>query len=252
MNYLEHLLTCLSEEGVEVALEMSKIAHKSLRFGLDDHVTVDPTGPPSQEGPTNRDRLVSELNDLMGVIRMLENCGALPADWQDAEKQEQKIARVTAYMGYARNLGTLELALKPTKPGCGVCNNTGFIIAESQTDTQGRQLLPTTPCPNPGCSQFRSDDQFQRECLGMPFQPTEEVRQLHKLAQEYVDCTDAYDRKVFTGPVVNGCASPTVRESVWSHRYAVTIWVDLIGKVHDLGFVPVDFQAAIQHIRQSS
>lgn len=248
MNYLEHLLTCAAEECGEVAKEICK----ALRFGLCDRVTVDPTGPPSQEGPTNRDKIVSELNDLMGVIRMLENCGALPAAWQDAEKQEQKIARVTAYMGYAHDLGTLKSTVKPTTPSCGVCNNTGFIIAEDRHGQQHPLTMITTPCPNPGCGQFRSDDHFQREYLGMPFQPTEEVRQLHKLAQEYVERTDAYDRKVFTGPVVNGCASPTVRESVWSHRYAVTIWVDLIGKVHDLGFVPVDFQAAIQHIRQPS
>lgn len=104
MNYLEHLLTCASEECGEVSKEI----HKALRFGLDDQLTLDPNGPRGTEGPTVRDKIVEELNDLMGVIRMLENCGALPMDWQDAERQSRKAIKVAAFMGYARRFGILE------------------------------------------------------------------------------------------------------------------------------------------------
>ncbi len=104
MNYLEHILTCAAEECGEVSKEI----HKALRFGLDDQVTLDPNGPRGTTGPTNRDKIVEELNDLMGVINMLVTCGALPYDWQDAERQDRKRGKVSAYMGYARRVGALE------------------------------------------------------------------------------------------------------------------------------------------------
>lgn len=115
MNYLEHILTCAAEECGEVSKEI----HKALRFGLDDQVTLDPNGPRGTTGPTNRDKIVEELNDLMGVVRMLETCGALPHDWQDAERQARKVAKVSAYMGYARRVGALENAPDELPTGRG-------------------------------------------------------------------------------------------------------------------------------------
>jgi hypothetical protein len=106
MNYTEHLLTCLAEECGEVAKE----AHKALRFGLYDQVTINPNGPRGTTGPNNKEKIVEELNDLMGVVRMLETCGALPRDWQDAELQDRKVWKVSAFMGYARRVGALENA----------------------------------------------------------------------------------------------------------------------------------------------
>lgn len=104
MNCLEHILICAAEECGEVSKEI----HKALRFGLDDQVTLDPHGPRGTTGPTNRDKIVAELNDLLGVVRMLETWGVLPNDWQDAKQQERKIAKVSAYMDYARLGGSLE------------------------------------------------------------------------------------------------------------------------------------------------
>ncbi len=115
MNYLEHILTCAAEECGEVSKEI----HKALRFGLDDQVTLDPNGPRGTTGPTNRDKIVEELNDLIGVVRMLETCGALPHDWQDAERQARKVAKVSAYMGYARRVGALENAPDELPTGRG-------------------------------------------------------------------------------------------------------------------------------------
>lgn len=66
MNITEHLLVCLAEEGSEV----TKDATKSLRFGLQDRNVLDPAGP------TNVERLVAELNDLLAVADMLAGHGA--------------------------------------------------------------------------------------------------------------------------------------------------------------------------------
>lgn len=80
MNLTEYLLTCLAEEGSEV----TKDSAKSLRFGLDDTNVLNPSGP------ANRERLIGELNDLLGVVSMLVDKGLLPADWQNAVLQSAK------------------------------------------------------------------------------------------------------------------------------------------------------------------
>lgn len=98
MNATEHLLTCLAEEGAEIAQDCAK----ALRFGLSDRNVLNPTGP------TNAERIVDELNNLMGVVNMLCNRGALPHDWQDAEKQRAKVSKVSKFMGYAREQGALQ------------------------------------------------------------------------------------------------------------------------------------------------
>ena len=97
MNTNEHLLVCLSEEATEV----SQIVDKALRFGLDYRNVLNPTGP------TNRERLIEELNDLQAVINMLINQGLLPDNWWDAEKQKAKCEKVFKFMLYAREKGTL-------------------------------------------------------------------------------------------------------------------------------------------------
>lgn len=98
MNTTEHLLTCLAEEGAEVAHD----CHKSLRFGLDDRNVLNPTGP------TNRERIIKELNDLMGVVSMLVMKGILPPDWLNQHTIDAKVMRIVKFMNYARDVGTLE------------------------------------------------------------------------------------------------------------------------------------------------
>ncbi len=106
MNKIEYLLTCVSEECSEVAKECSK----ALRFGLEDQLTLDPAGPRGTEGPTNRDKLVDELNDLLGVVMMLEQEGVIPANWMDQEKWHQKQAKVIRFMEYSARVGCLQEA----------------------------------------------------------------------------------------------------------------------------------------------
>jgi NTP pyrophosphatase (non-canonical NTP hydrolase) len=103
MDEIEHLLVCLAEECGEVAKEVCK----ALRFGLDDQVTRDPHGPRGTNGPTNREKIVAELNDLLGVVAMLRERKVFPLDWEDGEAAMKKMDRVEAFMGYARRVGAL-------------------------------------------------------------------------------------------------------------------------------------------------
>ena len=98
MNNAEHLLTCLAEEGCEIA----HACHKSLRFGLDDRNVLNPNGP------TNRERIVEELNDLMAVIGILQARGVIPDDWQSWKKQGDKDRKVERFMDYAKKHGALK------------------------------------------------------------------------------------------------------------------------------------------------
>lgn len=100
MNAQEHLLTTLAEECNEIA----KAACKSLRFGLDDRSPLDP------DGPTNREKLIHELNDLVATVNMLEDVGIVPHNWQSQELQTAKQGKVAKFMGYAISTGALSSA----------------------------------------------------------------------------------------------------------------------------------------------
>ena len=98
MNATEHLLACLAEEGGEITQD----ATKCLRFGIHDRNVLNPTGP------TNVERLVEELNDLMGVVCLLREAGVLPPDWHDHAKVAAKCRKVKKFMAYARTVGALQ------------------------------------------------------------------------------------------------------------------------------------------------
>lgn len=97
MNQSEHILECLQEECIEVAKDISK----SQRFGLNDRNVLNPTCP------TNRERVIDELNDLMAVVEMAVEFGILPHYWRDPDKQSIKINKVRKFMDYARKVGAL-------------------------------------------------------------------------------------------------------------------------------------------------
>ncbi len=96
MNTIEHLLTCLAEEGGEIVQDVTK----ALRFGLLDR--------PGAGAPTNTDCLVNELNDLLGVAQLLVDHGVLPCDWQSEAKIAAKMSKVERWMGYAKSVETLQ------------------------------------------------------------------------------------------------------------------------------------------------
>lgn len=94
MNRKEHLLTCLSEECMEVAKEASK----GLRFGLDDH-------HPTQTG-TNEQKINDEFNDLVAILIMLREEGVVTIQIDD-EKIKAKKEKVEKYLLYSKERGTL-------------------------------------------------------------------------------------------------------------------------------------------------
>ena len=108
MNETEHLLTCLSEEGTEVAEVFAELlaavsrtgkrASKALRFGLDEI-------QPGQDA-SNGERIVAELNDLLGVAELLQDAGVIK-DFGNRAAVEAKKAKVRAFLEYSAECGTL-------------------------------------------------------------------------------------------------------------------------------------------------
>lgn len=96
MNMIEHLLTCAAEEGTEVA----QAGHKALRFGLDD---INP-----KTGRSNRIDLVAEVNDLLGVLELLQENGVLLDGLFDRDAIEAKKSRVLTWMDHSAATGTLQ------------------------------------------------------------------------------------------------------------------------------------------------
>ena len=95
MNKTEHLLTCLIEECAEI----QKVASKALRFGLDDHA------PDSDS--TNAEDIITEIYDLLAIIEMLKEEKIIYDLPDTKELIKQKKDKVTKYMDYAKNRGTL-------------------------------------------------------------------------------------------------------------------------------------------------
>ena len=97
MNRTEHLLFTLAEECAKVAQRLSKAA----RFGMHE----------VQPGQllTNRERILSELNDLWAVVEMLDLATV------DRAAIAKKKDKVQMFMQYAEfQCGTLD-ALTSTK-----------------------------------------------------------------------------------------------------------------------------------------
>lgn len=112
MSTSEHLMSCLGEEGAEIAVELismainhaletSKVASKSNRFGPSDRNVLNP------EGPTNAERLVAELNDLFAVADMLAEMGVIPHTWRDPGAQIAKREKVIKFIKYAKQKGAI-------------------------------------------------------------------------------------------------------------------------------------------------
>lgn len=99
MNEEQHLLLKLQEEAVEVLSELSKQCSKSMLFGLEEINVLKP------EGPNNQERIVDELNDLMGVVNLLCDYGIIPANWMDGSKMLKKQKKVLEFMQYSKDLG---------------------------------------------------------------------------------------------------------------------------------------------------
>lgn len=120
MNRNEHLLTAFAEELGETAKEI----FKALRFGLDDQLTMNPNGPRGTEGPTNRDKIIAEFIDALGLYWFLVSEGILPdigietSSAELLERFQAKREKVEAFMGYARRVDALNQIPKLSTMAC--------------------------------------------------------------------------------------------------------------------------------------
>lgn len=99
LNREQYLLTKLAEEASEIA----QIALKTQQFGMDE---ICPQLP-----ETNKRRIHKELNDLLGVIEMLNiecNFDYIP----DKNEIVAKINKVNKYYDYSIQLGQVEKGTK--------------------------------------------------------------------------------------------------------------------------------------------
>ena len=94
---VDYLLTCVAEECSEVCKE----ATKGIRFGLHDKW---------KDNLTPHDGLIAEFYDLVGVMELLFEHGALarPSETAVADMIERKKSRVQHFMKYSAERGRLE------------------------------------------------------------------------------------------------------------------------------------------------
>lgn len=102
MTILQHLVTILGEEGVEVAQR----ATKALRFGMEE---VQPGQPMD-----NAARIMEEAAHVVAAYEMLQEGGHLPAI--NRGMVEAKKGKVFQFLQYSWQQGQLEL---PDCPQCG-------------------------------------------------------------------------------------------------------------------------------------
>jgi hypothetical protein len=105
MNQQEYLFSKLGEECNEIAQMTSKINC----FGIDEVFKDKHLNP---EKFSNRERLINEINDLFGIIELLQLRGALPKIDQlyNKEKVLEKRRKVTFWMQESVKNGTLKEA----------------------------------------------------------------------------------------------------------------------------------------------
>lgn len=97
MNRTEHLLFIAAEECAEVAQRLSKAA----RFGLTE---IQPGQP-----LTNAERIVEEWTDLVGVMEMLVEQGAIEVPTvKMITAREIKKTKVEKFLAYSVECGTLQ------------------------------------------------------------------------------------------------------------------------------------------------
>ena len=94
MNEIEHLLVCLIEECAEV----QHATAKALRFGLNDcH--------PKRDNIPSHVLISHECIDLIAIIKLLEERGAIKVESNNNEKILEKQERV---LNRERRLGALD------------------------------------------------------------------------------------------------------------------------------------------------
>lgn len=98
-KHLDHLLGLLTEEGCEIGVEVSKVR----RFGLYEQYT--------QEHPTNIQRVVNEVKDLVSVALIIQECYGIDfgVEILDEEYFSNKKEKIMFYENLSSRLGLLDL-----------------------------------------------------------------------------------------------------------------------------------------------
>lgn len=96
MNREEHLLTRAMEECAELAQRLSK----AQVFGMEE---VQPNEIANPEKLNNRERIILEFADLLGVMRML----GIPEYRVTETMIDAKIQKVERYLSYSESVGKL-------------------------------------------------------------------------------------------------------------------------------------------------
>ena len=90
----DYLIIKLGEECNEVAQRVTK----ALTFGLEEIQTG--------QDESNRERIMGEVNDLLGILKMLQDEGFLPE--ADKQKINAKKDKVEKYYKYSQLLGIVK------------------------------------------------------------------------------------------------------------------------------------------------
>lgn len=105
LNRTEYLLIRLAEECNEVGQR----ATKALTFGLTEVYQGGENSAYKNPGQlSTAETIMQEFADLSAVVRMLQDDGALPANWPVfSEQMEAKRQKVEKYMAKSRERGIL-------------------------------------------------------------------------------------------------------------------------------------------------
>jgi hypothetical protein len=89
------------------------------------------------------------------------------------------------------------------------------------------------------------NDEFHR-WMRSEWTPTEEDNKLHELAQRYHDETEAYDRTVCTGPIVDGSIQPFGgRQTVLINQHARQVFLRIETEAASHGISKAEMWRAI-------
>lgn len=100
MNEKQNALKIFEEELGELAMEILSLQQqvsKAIRFGLDEQRDL-PT--------SNRERIESEWNDLLGSLKNLSNLGIELTP--NIEMIEKKVSKIEKYTKYSKDLGEVD------------------------------------------------------------------------------------------------------------------------------------------------
>ena len=106
MTNVQYLLGKLAEEAGELA----QIAIKVQQFGIEEVFVI------KGDSQSNRERIEAELNDVIGVVKMLNIEEDIDIA-QDDTAQTAKMNKVNKWRDYAKELGLVE-------PGAGDAHKT--------------------------------------------------------------------------------------------------------------------------------